>query len=190
MNFTQAVAEVVAEIKRPDKINSARREVNAAITFYCLDNHFSRDLAERSLPITPNEYIQAFDLSEFERFRHFKYIKRGGTTQHLTPLAGSDILKACTQQDKYYIAGETVNINMARLAATLDIGWYKYPPVLTGAAAANEFWLLAVSPWMVINRAIGMVFKAIGDEKSYQTHLGIARDDYLAARKDLGIATQ
>ena len=41
-----------------------------------------------------------------------------------------------------------------------------------------------------INRALSHVFKVIGDEKSMQIHAAMAKDDYMAARKDLGISTQ
>ena len=190
MNFTDAVAAINAETKRPDKATAVKREINAAITFYCLDNDFSRDLAERALVINANEYTQAFALSECVRFRKFKYIKRGGTVNHLSVLGTNEMLKVCEDTDKYYIAGDSVNVKLAQLAATLDIGWYQYPPVLTGVTGANEFWLLDVSPWMIINRALSRVFKFIGDEKSAQLHAAMAREDYVAARKDLGISTQ
>jgi len=190
MNFTDAVAAVVAETKRPDKVTTVRRELNAAITFYCLDNKFSRDLAERTLAIDAAEYTQSFPLSECVRFRSFKYIKRGGTASHLSVLGDNEMLKVCADTDKYYIAGDNVNVKLGTLAATLDLGWYQYPPVLTGATNLNDFWLLDVAPWMIINRALSHVFKVIGDEKSMQIHAAMAKDDYMAARKDLGISTQ
>jgi hypothetical protein len=188
MNFTQVVAEVVETIKRPDLINRARREVNSSISFYCLDNEFSRDFQEQIIVLDPLEYTQSFALSDMTRFRKFKYLRRGDTKKYLSVISDEEMIKGCTINDKYYIAGLNVNVSLKARAATLDVGYYMHPPILTDNAP--EFWLLDVSPFMVVDRACAAVFRSIGDEKSMQTHAISARESYLTARKDLGISTQ
>jgi hypothetical protein len=188
MNFTEVVAEVVETVKRPDLINRVRREVNSAVSFYCLDNEFSRDFEEQIITLDPNEYTQSFAIGDMTRFRKFKYIRRGGTDKYLNIISTEEMLKGCTDSDKYYIAGLNVNISLKKKSATLDIGYFMHPPLLS--ASNGTFWLLEVTPYMVIDRACAAVFRSIGDEKSMQTHAISARESYLAARKDLGISTQ
>lgn len=185
MNFTEVTSEVISIIKRPDKIADARREINNAIRFYCLDNKFARDFQEQSVVLDAAEYTQSFALSTLTRFRTFRYIKRGGTLEYLDLLGEDEIFKQQNKCDKYYIAGENVNISMRKLAAALDVGYYKYPKVLTDAGDNNTFWLLDMQPFMVIDRACATLFRNIGDEKSMQAHAASAREGYLACRKDL-----
>lgn len=182
MDFIQAVNEVVSTTKRPDLIGTARREVNSAISFYCLDNHFKRDFIEQQVTLNPTQYSQSFNLSTLTRFRDFSYIKRAGTKAFLKKLDDASRDSGCFV-DKYYIAGSVVNINMSNVAAALDIGYYAYPPILDNAN--KDFWLLEIQPFMVVDRACATMFRGIGDEKSMQAHATSARETYLAARKDL-----
>lgn len=188
MNFTEIVAEVVAATKRPDKILAARREVNMAVNFFSSNQNFSRDLYEQLLSITSTEYTQTILFADLTRFRKVKYIKRGGTREYLKLLTVSEMSTVCYNQDKYYIAGAGINISMLKLAATLDIGYYQYPPTLTDAAP--DFWLLEQGWPMVFNRAVAKVFADIGDDNSAKVHEGYARVDYAAfsddTPKDLG----
>lgn len=192
MNFTEVTSEVVGIIKRPDLISQVRREVNSALRFYCLDNKFARDFQEQVIALDSAEYTQSFALSLLTRFRVFRYIRRGGTTEYLDLLGDDEIFtkdsrftKNQTKCDKYYIVGENVNIAMRKLAASLDVGYYVYPPVLTGNAENNSHWLLDLQPFMIIDRACATLFRNIGDEKSMQAHAASAREGYLACRKDL-----
>jgi hypothetical protein len=190
MDFTQAVSEVVDIIKRPDLINKARREVNSAISFYTLDNEFKRDYKEQAITLDGQEYTQQFLLSVMTRFRKFHYLKRGGTKKYLSLFSDAEMKAGCTDRDKYYIAGTAVNISLAALAATLDVGYFMYPPVLTDSSLNRDHWLLEVAPYLIIDRAAAVTFRNIGDEKSMQAYAASAKEAYLAMRKDQGWSTQ
>jgi len=188
MNFTEVVAEVMAIVKRPDKILAIRREVNAAVTFFSGNQNFSRDVAEQLLPITPQEYTQILLFSDLVRYRRMKYIKRGGTKSYLKKLTAQELGTDCDMKDKYYIVGAGIKISMTSLAANLDVAYYQYPPVLTDAAPA--YWMLEAGWPMVVNRVAAKIFTDIGDDASARMHEGYARTDYNAfcddAEKDLG----
>ena len=184
MHFGEIYNEVVTTCKRPDLAVQIRREINAAISFCCLDNSFARDYAEPVIVLDANEYTQAFPLSDMPRFRKFRYLKRGGTKKYLTKISDAEMLKGCTDKDKYYIVGTNVNVSLAALAATLDVGYFMYPPTLTQVAGNREFWLLEVAPWMIINKACAGIFKSIGFEKDYKTHMDMFTLEYVTARKD------
>lgn len=190
MNFSEVTTEVMDTIKRPDKLNLVYRKINAAISFFCLDNDFPRDFEEVLLPITATLYKQPLLLSALLRFRKFKYIKRAGTKNFLKLLDNTELFSSSDCTDRYYIAGDYFHINMASLATNLDVGYYKYPPLLTIAANNSNHWLLDVAPFIVIDHATAAVFRDIGDEKSANIHSQMAREGYLAARKDLGISSQ
>jgi hypothetical protein len=186
MNYLQAVNEIHATTKRPDKANLARRKINAAISFYSLDNEFRRDYAEQSVTLVATEYTQAIALSELTRFRKFHYIKLGGTKKFLTPIPDSELFKPCVNSSRYYIAGSSFYVSLPSLASTLDVGYFQYPAVLLEDTDTN--WMLDIAPFMIIDWAIGEVFKDIGDEKSFATHRASSREQYLAFRRDQGIA--
>jgi hypothetical protein len=189
MNFTEAVNEVVTATRRPEKINRIRAKVNAAISFYCLDNEFPRDFNEQAIALNATEYTQAFDLSLLTRFRKFKFVKRGGTKNYLTVPSDKQIFEGCDLRDKYYIAGTNVNLYLAALSSSLDVGYYQYPALLNDVDNPSH-WLLDVAPWMIIDRACAEIFREIGEDRDFKTMRDSAYEQYMAARKDLGISTQ
>lgn len=184
MNFTQAVAEVLSIVKRPDKIGDIRREVNAAINFCCNEVEFARDLTALSIAFDSSGYVQSLPLSQFVRFRKFKYIKPPAVRFYLTHTPPDKIFEDCQEAtNSYYITGSDVIIKTSALHASLLFGWYSFPPLLTDAAP--EFWLLEASPYMIINRAAAFVFGNIGDDASSRKHMEYFIPAWLSARRDL-----
>lgn len=185
MNFTQTVAEVMSIVKRPDKLVDIRREVNSAINHFCTDTHFVRDLAEVNIAIDAAEYTQAVALSGLTRFRKEWYVKLGGTKKRLTAADPAMLWdEGCDLRNKYYIVGDSMNLYLSTLVSSVDIGYYKYPPVLTDASP--DFWMLDLSPYMVIDRAASKIFTSIGDTQSAQRHEAFAVAAYQSARRDYG----
>lgn len=188
MNFTQLTNEVLATIKRPDKIAIVQREINAALTFFSGNQQFSRDSYAQLVNISPTEFVQVVPFTLLTRYRRIKYIKRGGTKQYLHKLQASQLGTACDMKDKYYIAGSGIAISMVALAPTLDIAFYQYPPYLTNSAP--DYWMLDQGWPMVFNRVTAKLFTDIGDDSSARLHEGYAVKDYQAfcddAEKDLG----
>ena len=168
MNFTEAVNEVLSVLKRPDKLADVRREVNSAITHFCSDASFDRDRTEASVAISSSEYTQEVALSNLTRYRKMWYVKLGGTKHYLKKLDETLLGKTCDMKDRYYVVGSSIRISSTSLAATLDIGYYQFPPYLTDAAP--DFWMLEEQPYMVVDRALSKLFDAIGDAESSRRH--------------------
>lgn len=184
MNFTEAVAEVLGIIKRPDKVSDVRREINAALNWCCGEVEFARDLNSMSVAVDTGLYVQSVPLSQFARFRKFKYLKVPSAKHYLTPTAPDKIFSECKEaSNTYYIAGDDVVIKTSTLQNSLLAGWYSFPPTLTDAAPT--FWLLDVSPYMIIDRAASKVFANIGDDASANKHLANFATAWLSARRDL-----
>ncbi len=190
MLYTEVLAEILAITKRPDKVNAIRLKINSAISFYSLDNEFAQDFREEIVAIDPLEYTQAIALSTLTRPRKIKYIKRTGTNRHLTKLSDGELFKDCAHVDKWYIVGTDINIYTSVLCAGMDVGYYQYPPILTGTGLLNSYWLLDVAPWMIIDRVCSEIFRDIGEDKSSASHRQSAAEHYIAARKDFGISAQ
>lgn len=181
MNFSEVVAEVLRITKRPDKTLDIRREVNAALLKYCTDYEYPRNLVELLLPIDPAEYAQAIPLTSLPYYRSMKYIRRSGTRFYLSALPLSEMTKPnCNYADKFYIAGDSLNINMTALAANLDIGYNRFPPTLTDSSP--EHWMLEGNWFAIMSHAAAKVFADIGDEQSHSTHLSHAREAYAVYR--------
>lgn len=190
MNFAEAVAEVIDTVKRPELVVRARREVNSAINLFTAMCDFSDDLEEESTAIDPDAYVQSFALTGLTRFRKFYFIKLNLTTCHhyLKPLSVESMYKKeADYKNRYYIAGTQCNINSSVLAANLLVGYFKYAATLTGTDA---HWMLDKSPYMVIDKAISVLFASIGDNASSKQHADQANLSYLTARADYGISTQ
>lgn len=180
MNFTAVVAEVLSIVKRQDKILDIRREVNAAVSFYCQDADFKRDLEEVAFAIDPQQYTANIPYSSLTRFRKFRYIKQGRC--YLNEIMTSRIQECGSLANTYYMAGSGIRYSLSALSATLDLAYFQYPPVLTDAAPT--FWLLDLNPYMVIDRAAGKIFVNIGDDKSARDHESAANVSYLGWRQD------
>src|SRR5574337_16900 len=185
MNFTEVVNEVVSTVKRPDKLIEARRAVHAAINFCCIEADFARDLEENSYPISSSEYVVNIPVSDFTRFRKIQYIRPTNRLTYIDPLSADKIFKRgseCDAKDKYYIAGDSLILQLSTLAEALLIGHYKFPPILTDASPT--FWLLEVSPFMIIDKAASIIFSGIGDEKSADYHTTLFRPAFVSAMAD------
>jgi hypothetical protein len=188
MNFTEISAEVLAIVKRPDKINDIRREINASVNFCCNDTECARDLAEGSFSLDGSLYTQSLPLSGFARFRKFSYLKPPAVRWYLSPTTPVKVFDNCKEAcNSYYVAGADVVIKTSALHSSLLVGWYAFPPVLTDLAPT--FWLLDASPYMIIDRAAAKVFANIGDDASASKHMAAFNTAWLSARADLASGT-
>lgn len=181
MNYSALVTEVMATIRRPDKILDVGREINAALIAFSADYDFPRDIEEVTVSIDPIELSQQVKYNLIPRFRKFQYMKRAGTREFLCPLDPKKIFQRdCDLADKYYFIGDGVRISMTRAAPALDIGYWQYPPMLSDAWP--DHWFLD-NGWPVIyDRACAKIFAGIGDEASAGRHERNALNAFAAFR--------
>lgn len=184
MIFTEAVNEVVGITGRPDKILDIRREINAAVNMFSLDADFTQDVQEQLLAINPLLYGQNIPYSSLTRFRKMQFLKRAGTYEYLTELQAKKLTSSEDAKDRWYTAGSGIRTNMCKLASALDIGYYQYPPTLTDIAGA--YWMLDISPYMVIDRTAAKIFINIGDRQSADIHLQASAQAFTVFRRSQG----
>lgn len=183
MNFTEAVNEVMLIVKRPDKILNIRSQVNNAINFYSMETTFAFDLQEQAISIPTSDYIHSIALSELTRFRKIQTIRPSGK-KNLTQISSSDIVDECGKDktDVWYLAGTQINVRLSNTNSQLLLAYFSYPPILTDAAPS--YWMLDISPWMVIHRAAGFIFASIGDDDSAKIHKALGDEAFISAKRD------
>lgn len=184
MNFTDVVAEVSRITKRPDLLLDIRRNVNAAINFCCIEGNFARDFVEDTYPIDNTLYAQSILLSEFERWRKFRYIRPDNRKCYIEQLAPEKVFSPSGKEqcDVYYVQGDSVVLKLKALSSNLLIGHFRYPPILTDASP--DFWLLDVSPFMIIDKAAAQIFKNIGNNTEQTSHEADFRIAFASAMRD------
>lgn len=184
MNFTQIVAEVMQITKRPDLLNDTRREVNSAINFCCLEANFARDFVEDSYTIDNTLYQQSILLSEFERWRKFRYVRPVNRKCYIEQLAPEKVFSPSGREqcDVYYVQGDSVVFKLKELSSALLIGHFRYPPILTDASP--DFWLLDISPYMIIDKAAAKIFKNVGNNTEATLHEAEFRVSFTSAMRD------
>lgn len=188
MNFTDAVTAVADIVKRPDKGPQIANAINTALAKTTFRTEFSHDLVEATIPIDPAVYNQTLNLPSLAnplvRFRKWKYVKITGVRGYLNPVDVQNIfVPGGTQQTNcYFMIGSNLTIITSTLAESLEVGYYQYAPVLTGA---NQHWLLDICPYGIINKAAGEVFGIIGDINSAKLHISMGEDLLAIMASDL-----
>jgi hypothetical protein len=183
MNFTEIVNEVSSITKRPDKVVDIRREVNKAINFFCVEGTFARDRDELLVTLDANLCAQSIPLNQFTRFRKVEAIIVPYRKKPLDPTDPTKLFTkdGCDLRDAFYLAGDSINISLSQTSATCKVGYFKYPQIFTGT---DTFWLMEVSPFMIIDRAASTIFFNIGDDASGKYHKGLADEAFVSAKRD------
>jgi hypothetical protein len=184
MNFTEALNEVIAKTKRPDKSAESASALNRAILFYSLKGEFPQDMVEDSIPIDATLYGATIPLDFVTRFRKFVYIKRPSHLGYLTPIGADKVMTPThtIQKDVYFIAGNNFTYVLKSLSPSLEIGYFQTPAILSDT---DTCWLLDVIPWAIIDKAAGSIFQAIGDETSWRAHETASVELFLAYRRSM-----
>jgi hypothetical protein len=191
MNLTEAKEEVVGLTKRPEKEVEILSQLNRAISFYTLKVNWARDLVEDTLTLDPTLYGQTIDISGLARFRKVKYLRPTSQRIYLKTIGVDKVItpNGRVQPNRFFVGGQSLTITLGQLDSSLEIGYYTFAPTLNEVAPDNEYWMLDVMPWAIIDRAASHIFKGIGDETSAKQYLESSMEFFVAARKDFADAT-
>ena len=170
MDFLEAVDAVIEITSRPDKEPVIKNAINATISFLTMKVDFFEDLVEQSLSVDPTLYGQSVSLTTLTRFKKFKYIKRTGARNYITPIGADKLLTPLNQiqPNRYYLGGQTLTFTVDTLTPTLEIGYYQYPALLT-ATNKNHF-LLDKVPFAVIDLAAARIFQHMENQAAATQH--------------------
>lgn len=188
MTFDEVVNDVLGIIKRPDKLVQTQVAVNSQLKRAILKTNFSHDLVEGSIPIDSSLYNQTINLAQLSpalvRFRKWKYIKLYGAYGYLEPSDAQNVFvpAGSMQTDIFYMMGTNLTIITSTTAESLLVGYYQYPPNLSGS---QTHWLLEICPELIVNRAAADMFNAIGDQASSKYYLATGEDLYMTVVNDL-----
>lgn len=163
MTFNEAVAAVLAKVKRPDKLAMVRSEINAALLYYSRLMDHEQDLIEHTYTGTLG-YAHTIALSGLTRFRKVDWIRYPGTRIYIKKLDSRVLGCEVDVRDKWYIVGDSLKVNLAREATTFEISYYSYPPLLSDSV--QNFWQLNDNWPAVVEKAAAVIFNDIGDADS------------------------
>ena len=188
MNFSEALAEVLRVTNRPDKSLDAILAINKAISYCTLKGEFNRDRVTATIAIDPALYGDTISLSSLTRFRRFTYVKPTAARYYLEATEGTKIFtpKNSMQPNVYYLAGTSLTYTLSNLAASLEVEYLTYPPILD-ATVLNTHWMLDLMPYAIIDLASARVFARCGDDASARQYEISGMDFFQTVRKDLAV---
>ncbi len=185
MNFTEAINEIIGITKRPDKATEIASALNSAITYFTLKDSWKQDLKELTIAVDSSLYSDTIDLSQYvTRLRKIKYLKVYGVKGYLKEIDTEHVFTpgGYTQKNWFYVIGSDLTYNTSTLGASLELGYYQYPAILSGT---STHWMLDINPWMLIDKAAARIFRSIGDDNSAKLHEGYAFDHFKTLQNDL-----
>ncbi len=184
MTYDEIVAEVVRMTARPDKQASIQILVNSAISFCVKEGNFNRDVDELEITVTPTDYLHSLDLADLPRFRKVQYIRPSNRMSYIEHLEPDKIFVNNRQLcDVFYIVGDSIKINSKALTPSFLVGYYRYPPTLGGLV--QDFWLIEVSPYMIIYKAASDLYSEVGNSAEASKLLGLFTVSFTSAMRDL-----
>ena len=145
MNFGEMQDLIIRRTKRPDKADTVRDGINAAIAFFASAN-FDADRVEiEEFAISSTLFAQSFDItaSPFARFKVIDYIRPTGYSKYLAWRDPKKIFNNGSEMlDVYYRSGNNIIFKLCRLQSTLKIGYFQYHVRLEDDDANAEDWIL------------------------------------------------
>lgn len=180
MDFNYVFQQVLASTKRPDKAVQVAREINAAITFFSADAEFEQDIVEQSVVLDPNQWSQAFPLTDLPRFRKFDYLKYGAC--QLKQISPSQLFTAKDIRNRWYQNGSGIVVNLGTLTSSIDVAYFQYPEIQT--PANPNYWMFTGGWNFIFDRVCAKIFEDIGDTQSSERHERYAVAGFLSFRTD------
>lgn len=164
MDYKQAISEVLAIVKRPDKVSEIKWAVNAAIADLVRSDKFSFDLYEVEIAVVGDSMFQAIDYTQFAtRPRHIESLHTDTDQKPYIEIKPRNIAVGGERKGIYYKRNNGLQIKMRTSANTIKIAYYVIPPTLS--ADTDTHWTLEQAPAEIVGRACFHVFSTIGQDK-------------------------
>lgn len=144
MTFGEMQELIIRRTKRPDKVDSVRDGINAAIAFFAAAN-FDADRVELTHTIDSTLFAQSFDIttSPFVRFKVIDYIRPSGYSSYLKWRDPKKIFNNGSEMlDTYYRSGNNIVLKLCRLQSTLEVGYFQYHARLEDTDTDEEDWIM------------------------------------------------
>lgn len=169
MDFQGAISQVLAIVKRPDKIGEVKWAINAAISDLVRMDKFGFDLYELEVPITDGSLFQAVDYTLFTNYtpRHIEALYTDTDENPYTEIKVRNISLGGARVGVYYKRNTGLQVKLRTAANTLKIAYYAAPPTLS--ADTDTHWTLEQAPNEIVGRACQHVFTTIGQDKDAAT---------------------
>lgn len=187
MTFDEIVEQVYVLTNRPDLENETKSAVRSAILQMHGIDFFFRDIMISQVIFPEALYIQAFDTSQFQRYRNTAVVRKWDPTLNpqelnpllqprqssadlviFTPISPEDIFDheytSLLRTNVYYAAGSVLYMRSPTAFKSILIGFYQFPDVFQ--ETNFETWLMQNHPYAVIYAATSIIFQTTGENDS------------------------
>jgi hypothetical protein len=169
MTLSEMLDAVVSRSKRPDRKEEILLAIQEATLFCHNFDFFRRDMYEVPISYVSVGGLQTAQLiyaDVLPSFRKIAYWRKWDPVslvagKFLSPVEPDAIFDAynCKKQDIYYVASRVINWYSSTVDQAHIIGYWRFPNV---SKSRYESWIAEQSPFCIINRALGKVFRTIG----------------------------
>lgn len=167
MDFGEMQDLVIRRTKRPDKADTVRDGINAAIAFFASGN-FEADRVELdAFSIDSSLFAQSFDISAspFVRFKVIDYIRPAGYNRKLDYRDPKHVFNNGKEMlDVYYRSGVNIIFKLCRLQSTLKLGYFQYHLRLDDDDADSTDWIMTEMTEAVALYARSRVMRDVGED--------------------------
>lgn len=189
MTFQEAIMDVLAIVKRQDKVAIIRHSINRAIADLVRHDKFSFDLKQLDYTIPSAESGAGVHFLPYTAFADGapRSIESIITDNDITPyeeIKPRNALRNGRQRDGvYYKRSDGIFVRVRAAATTLRVSHYVKAPKLVNDA--DTHWSLEQAPAEVVARACQYVFAAIGEDRDAARYERSSAVDYIRLQQDL-----
>lgn len=186
MNFGAMQTLIQETLKRPDKAPQVKSAINRVLEEFVRRADWYADLVEVTTNITPTLYVQSLVIATaYPNFRKMSYIRPTDLNKKLTYVAPDKIITpdGLEQRNVWYRSGANIIIALYELAATLEVGYFKYYAYLVGTS--DTHWMLDAMPSAVHDEVLSQLYGTIGNDAEARFYKAQAAISFQSAERDL-----
>lgn len=172
--FSDLVADVYTITNRPDLVAETALAVRQATRAAHRSDYYPKDLVETLVVLGSAQSLVQLDMTQFARWRSFRYIRPYDTTSQsaakffLENLAADAIFDEYLNEkvNVYYVGGTNCNIKLGAAYSGFLVGYYA-DPLLVPDAAFNS-WVVNDQPALIVIDAAQRLLASIGYDEAAQ----------------------
>lgn len=189
MDFETAIADVMAIVKRRDKVAVIKHSINSAIADLVRHDRFSFDLHQLDYTVPGNESAAGVHFLPYTSFtggapRIIESIITDNDIEPYTEIKPKNAVSYGKQRNGvYYKRSDGLFVRTRLQATTIRVSHYIKAPKLVDNA--DTHWTLEQAPNAIVARACQYVFAAIGEDRDAARFERSSAVDFIRLQQDL-----
>lgn len=179
MNYVELVEAVGNLTNHPEMVGEITTAIQASTLKLHQADYYTRDAVEKLLVLDQDGYVFQVDIpSNFVRYRAIRWMRKwdptgfDATTQQNSGAAGEFLENVdpegiidgygYTKPNKWYVAGNNLNLRSNSTLRQLLISYYQMPKV--APVAQYSSWIADTVPFAIIFDAASLIFQTIAQQ--------------------------